>query len=101
MVSCAARRLAHRLMGVVEEQMPAAIFRTVTFRKLKIEVACVVDAEGFRQRRTLGDCSSSARKIAMRSTSSVRDKRSTTELSMCSRSVSELSSRPNSISVRR
>ena len=41
------------------------------------------------------------RKIAMRSTSRVRDRRSTTELSIMSRSVSELSSRPNSIRVLR
>jgi hypothetical protein len=41
------------------------------------------------------------RKIAMRSTSSVRASRSTSDESILSRSVSELSSRPNSISVRR
>ena len=49
--------------------------------------------------RTAPAASGLDRKMASRSTSSVRDRRSTIEVSILSRSVSEFRSRPNSISV--
>ena len=87
-------------MRILKEHVPGKVPDAVSLRNVRSSRPTGFMPTDFER----SNCSASSparRKIAMRSTASVRDSRSITEESSAFKSVSELSSRPNSISVRR